>query len=262
MTVEASAEPLMLLDHQEGVSTVTLNQPDRLNAIGAEMTRQLIATLAEADAEPSTGCIVLTGAGRAFCSGGDVGNMGESPTVDGVLHRDWHLTQVLLATEKPVLAMVNGAAVGLGATLAMSCDIVYAADDAPIGDTHVLLGVLAGDGAMIPLLLNAGPMRTKDFVLRGHLVSGAEAAAAHLVNGAFPSEQLAEHTYACARDLAARPLYAVRATKMIINRYQRWATGELLETSLGLELHSMRIPEHAEAVERFKVRQVAQRSER
>ena len=98
----------------------TLNRPDILNAIGAEMTRDLIVTLRIADGEPSTGCIVLTGSGRAFCSGGDVSSMGEGPPLDRVLHRDWHLLNAVLGTEKPIIAMVNGAAVGLGATIALS----------------------------------------------------------------------------------------------------------------------------------------------
>jgi enoyl-CoA hydratase len=258
--VKAQPLPLVLLSHSRGVSTLTLNRPEILNAIGAEMTQELIEKLAIADDEPSTGCIVLTGSGRAFCSGGDVGNMGEGPPVERVLHRDWHLLDALLGTEKPIIAMVNGAAVGLGATLAMSCDMAYMAEDARIGDTHVILGVLAGDGAIIPLLLNAGPVRTKGFVLRGQLISGIEAAQSNIVTRALPAGDLAVYTYEIAQEIAAHPSYAVRATKAVLNRHLRSATNEILEASLAFELHSMRIPEYGEAVQRFKERQSAQRS--
>ena len=258
----AQTSPLVLLSHSGGVSTVTLNRPDILNAIGAEMTRDLIVTLRIADGEPSTGCIVLTGSGRAFCSGGDVSSMGEGPPLDRVLHRDWHLLNAVLGTEKPIIAMVNGAAVGLGATIALSCDMTYITEDARIGDTHVILGVLAGDGAIIPLLLNAGPARTKEFVLRGQLISGAQAAATNIVTRALPAPELASYTYRVARDIAAQPSYAVRATKALLNRHLRWATSELLDASLAAELHSMQIPEYGEAVQRFKERQSAQRMER
>jgi len=260
--VTAQTSPPVLLRHSHGVSTLTLNRPEILNAIGADMTRELIGKLSIADDEPSTACIVLTGSGRAFCSGGDVGNMGEGPPVERVLHRDWHLLNALLRTEKPIIAMVNGAAVGLGATLAMSCDIAYMAEDARIGDTHVILGVLAGDGAIIPLLLNAGPARTKEFVLRGQLISGIEAAELDIVTRALPAKELASYTYGIAREIAAHPTYAVRATKAVLNRHLRSATNELLEPSLAFELHSMQIPEYGEAVQRFKERQSAQRSGR
>jgi len=197
--------PLVLLRHEQGVSTVTLNRPEIMNAIGADMTEELVEALRSADAEPSTGAIVLTGSGRAFCSGGDVANMGEGPTVERVLHRDWHLLHALLQTEKPVIAMVHGAAVGLGATLALSCDLTYISETARIGDTHVILGVLAGDGAVVPLLLNAGPHRTKEFVLLGRLISGAEAAAHNLVTRSLPADELVASTYAIARDIAGHP---------------------------------------------------------
>jgi enoyl-CoA hydratase len=252
--------PLVLLSHEEGVSTVTLNRPGILNAIGAEMTVELVEALRIADAEPTTGCIVLTGAGRAFCSGGDVGNMGEGPAIERVVHRDWHLIHALLQTEKPIIAMVHGAAVGLGATLALSCDLTYIAEDARIGDTHVTLGVLAGDGAIVPLVLNAGPVRTKEFVLLGKLISGAEASARNLVTRAHAAGDLVANTYAIAREIAAQPAFAVRATKAVLNRQVGWATHEILETSLALELHSMEIPEYSEAMRKFRERQSAQRS--
>jgi enoyl-CoA hydratase len=258
--MSSDATRQVLLDHDDGVSTVTLNRPEILNAIDADMTAELIGVLRLADAEPTTGCIVLRGAGRAFCSGGNVGNMGGVPAVERVLHRDWHLLNALHDTEKVIIGMVHGAAVGLGATIALSCDLTYVADDARIGDTHVVLGILAGDGAMIPLLVNAGPTRAKEFLLLGKIISGAEAFASHLVTRALAPDELAASTYAVAREIASRPSYAVRASKAVLNRQARWATHHILEPSLAFESHSMQMSEHLEAVREFQEQKAARRS--
>ena len=249
-----AAEPILLTHDAEGVSTITLNRPERLNASNAAMTTELIAALAAADLEESTGVIVLTGAGRAFCAGGDTSSMGSGTGSgwDRVHHRDWHLAHAILSTEKPIIAMVNGAAIGLGATMALFCDLVYIAEDAKFGDTHVNLGLVAGDGAAVALPLLVGPQRTKELLLTGRIISGSEAAAMGVVNQAVPLADLKETTWDVARTIAAQPPYAVRATKMVVNRYVRWMWHEIMEYSLAVEQISVGLPEHKEAVERFK----------
>jgi enoyl-CoA hydratase/carnithine racemase len=242
---------LVLQEVDPPLATVILNRPDRLNAIGAEMTDQLIEALTALDDDPEVRCIIFTGSGRAFCAGGDVNVMGQGPTVTRVLHRDLHLLHTLSALETPIIAMVNGPAIGLGATLALSCDLVMIAENAQIGDTHVPLGVLAGDGALVPLLLKAGPLHTKDLLLRGIVVSGAEAARSGLVNHAVSPVDLAGRTLELANDLASQPIYALRATKQVINRYMRWATDWLVEPAIAMELVSMQSPEYSEAMARF-----------
>lgn len=251
-----SDEQPVLLDHgDDGVSTITLNRPDRLNASNAAMTAGLIAALAEADGEPSTGVIVLTGAGRAFCAGGDTNRMGgqaDGPTGwENVHHRDWHLAHALLSTEKPTIAMVNGAAIGLGATMALFCDLLYIAEDAKFGDTHVNLGLVAGDGAAVTMPLLIGPQRTKELLLTGRIIRGTEVAELGLANRAVPLDQLRETTWEVARTIAAQPPYAVRATKMVVNRYVRWMWHEIMEFSLAVEQVSVGLPDHKAAVERF-----------
>ena len=180
--------------------------------------------------------------------------MGVGPPTVSVLHRDWHLQQRIMSVEKPLIAMVQGAAVGLGLTIALSCDIVIVAEDAKLGDTHVPLGVLAGDGAMMPLILDAGPLVAKRLLLGGDLATGSTAAALGLVNCAWPLEQLADRCYELAQRLAAQPQYALRATKLAINRVTQWAAHELIEPGLAMEMVSMGLPEHPEAVKRFNQR--------
>jgi enoyl-CoA hydratase len=245
---------LVLLEHEGLVSTVTLHRPDRLNAMDTEMTAQLVEALHAADGEPSTNCIVLTGAGRAFCAGGNIDNIGVTPQIPTVIHRDLRLYWVMLALEKPIIAMVNGPAIGLGLTIALACDIVLVAEDAKVGDTHVPLGVNAGDGGVVPLLLHIGPQRTKEFLIRGELTTGSELERMGIVNHAYPAETLAEQSYTLANEIARQPKYAARATKLVINRHIRSLTNELLECSLAYEMIAMSLPEHHEAVQAFRER--------
>jgi enoyl-CoA hydratase len=226
---------------------VSFNRPDIMNAIDAECTEALIARLREADDDPETGAIVLTGNGRAFSAGGDIRNMGK-PQVERVNHRDWNLTYQILAIEKPLVAMVNGAAIGLGLTIALLCDCVYVAEEAKLGDTHVRFGLVAGDGCAVTLPLLIGPQRAKELLMSSRLFTGKEAAAMGIVNYAVPRAELESTTMAFAADLAAQPAFAVRATKMIVNRHIRSMVQDTLDAGLAWERISMRLPEHAEAI--------------
>ena len=242
--MSADASPVLLEHGDDGISVVTLNRPESLNASTAEMTYTLIELLAEADQYAGTNVIVLTGAGRAFCAGGDTKNMGTaSAGWDRVHHRDWHLAHALLSVEKPTIAMVNGAAIGLGLTMALFCDLVYIAEEAKF---------VAGDGAAVTIPLLAGPQRAKELMLTGKIITGAEAERMGIVNRAVPREQLREVTWEVARRIAAQPPYAARATKMVINRYVRRMWHEVMEFSLAAEQISIGLPEHQEALERFR----------
>ena len=234
MTVDFGG--VVLLDHSDAMSTVTLNRPDRLNALDAEITARLLEALQAADLEPSTNCIVLTGAGRAFCAGGNVGNMGVS-AIPTVIHSDLRFHWAVLAIEKPILAMVNGPAVGLGLTIALACDIVLVADDAVVGDTHVPLGINAGDGLVVPLLLHLGPQKTKELLIRGKLITGSRAQMG-AVNYSYPMVELRERTYKLAKEDASMPRYATRATKLVVNRHIRSVIDELIECSMAYETNA------------------------
>jgi len=238
---------LVRLRHEDRVSTVTFNRPTILNALDAAASYALMDRLREADAEPTTGAIVLTGAGRAFSAGGDVRNMGKAQD-NPVNHRDWHLAHTMLSIEKPVVAMVNGPAIGLGLTIALLCDCVFAAEDAKLGDTHVNYGLVAGDGCAITLPLLIGPHRAKELLLSGRVFTGAEAERMGIVNRAIPAADLERETYAFAAHLASQPPFATRATKMVVNRYLRTMMHDVLDAALGWERLSMQLPEHREAL--------------
>jgi enoyl-CoA hydratase len=255
-----TAQPPILVEHVDTVSTITFNRPEQLNALDPDMVEEFQSIVRRVDLEPSTRAIVLTGAGRAFTAGGDVRSFGSKhdPRVN---RRGWHLVHRMLEIEKPIVAMVNGPAIGLGLTIALLCDSVVMADDATIGDPHVNLGLVAGDGAAVVLPLLVGPHRAKELLLTGKLITGVDAAAMGMINRSVPADELASAAYGLARDYAAQPTYAARATKMAVNRYLRWMVEQTLDVSLAYEAISRELPEYPEAVEAWKQRRARRRDE-
>jgi enoyl-CoA hydratase len=252
-------QPPILVEHVDTISTITFNRPAQLNALDPDMVEEFQSIVRRVDLEPSTRAIVLTGAGRAFTAGGDVRSFGSrhDPRVN---RRGWHLVHRMLEIEKPIVAMVNGPAIGLGLTIALLCDSVVMADDATIGDPHVNLGLVAGDGAAVILPLLIGPHRAKELLLTGKRITGVEAAAMGMISRSVPADELASAAYGLAREYAAQPTYAARATKMAVNRYLRWMVEQTLDVSLAYEAISRELPEYPAAVEAWKQRR-ARRSD-
>src|SRR5579875_321078 len=162
------------IERCNGVSTLTLDRPERLNALNAAATLELTAAVREAEADPATRAVLITGAGRAFCAGGDMDGMGLEPDMRRIGHRDIELHRALLDLSKPLVAYVNGAAVGFGFSLALACDVTVAAEDAIVGDPHTLLGLVAGDGAIVPLTLTLGPAKAKERLLTADVMTAKE----------------------------------------------------------------------------------------
>jgi enoyl-CoA hydratase/carnithine racemase len=240
-----------LIETEDGISTIIMNRPKQLNAFHPDMVIEFQDVLREVDGDPSTRVIILTGAGRAFTAGGDIKSFGTKPD-PRVNRRGWHLIHRMLEVEKPMVAMINGPAVGLGMTLALLCDCTVMAEDATIGDPHVSRGLAAGDGGAVVLPALVGPHRAKELLMTGRLLSGREAGAIGLVNHAVPMDELSATSRGLARELAEQPTYAVRATKMVVNRYIRWMANEVLDVALAFEEISKHLPEHAEAVGEWK----------
>ena len=208
----------------EGILTITLNRPERLNATHPPMLDELERVFHDVNRDPAVHVVVLTGAGRAFCAGGDIKAMSDRNTGDE--DHAWAIPKPgrhdiirgLLALEPPIIAAVNGAAVGVGATLALFCDIVIAADTARIGDSHIKLGMVPGDGGTVIFSHLLGLPKAKQLLLTGDLVDAAEAERIGLISEAVPGDQLMERVYDLARRIAANPRLAVRWTKMSLNR--------------------------------------------
>lgn len=244
------------LEHRGDVSTVTLNRPDALNAIDVGTHHLLQDLLKQADDEPSTRVIVLRGAGKAFSAGGDVKGMLGKTYYGNDDRPEVHapgvgLINTLVGLQKPIIAQVHGVAVGLGATIALFCDIVVLADTASIGDRHVNVGLVAGDGGAVIWPLLIGPSRAKLYLMTGRMIPAIEAERMGLITLAVPEADLETTVADLASELAGLPPYAVRATKLSVNKTIEAATSLILETSLAYEHLSMRMDDHQEAVRAF-----------
>ena len=251
----------VVLARQEGrLLIVTLNRPERLNAVGDGMHEQLTEILHEASADKSVGAILLRGEGRAFCVGGDVKDFAarpsfeEGPSPAQVAVNTVHGAEILhtiLSVPQPIIAAVHGFAMGLGATIALFSDIVIAAEDATIADTHVLVGLVAGDGGAVMFPLLAGLSAARYYLLTGERISGAEAARLGLVFKAVPAEELMATASAVGEKLANGAPLAVQWTKAVLNRLVKAQMTEVLETGLLYEGATFVSEDHREASQAF-----------
>ena len=196
--------------------------------------------------------LVVTGAGRAFCAGGDFSPTGVGNDRAITLEEGRQIVDHLLECSKPVISAVNGYAMGLGATVALLADVVYAARSATFADTHVVMGIGAGDGGQLiwPLLL--GVNRAKYFLMTGDRVPAEEAERLGLVNFVVDDGTVVDEALALAARLAAGPGLAISASKMAINGYMRMVSNLVLPLSLSLEGRTMSSADHREAVAAFQ----------
>lgn len=239
---------------EDDVFMIRFDRPDYHNAIDEQTHEELPQAFRDAyDADARVVCI--TGKGKAFSAGGDAGWLTdaiEDPSMwrDTVKHAE-ELIESLTNIEKPVVAKVNGDAVGLGATIALNTDIVIASEDARIGDPHVKMGLVAGDGGVSiwPLLTNLH--KAKEYLMTGDLMSAEEAQDLGLVNYSVPPEELEERVDEMIDKLASGPQVAVRYTKKSLNGWVDFANNMVFKNSLALEAVSAHAEDHEEAVEAF-----------
>ena len=237
------------------IVTVSFNRPQVKNATNPRMHGELARVFPEIGRDPEAHVVVLTGEGDCFSAGGDIGTMraaldDHARWVEGMVEaRDILLGVVDL--DRPVIAKVNGDAVGLGATLALFCDIVVARDTARIIDPHVKIGLVAGDGGAVIWPALVGYAKAKRYLLTGEPITGTEAASIGLISEAVPAEALDARVEAIARGLAEGAAVAIRLTKKSINMDLRQRLDRLIEAHLGYETMSHLSADHREAVTAF-----------
>ena len=237
---------------EDRVAIITLDRPEVHNAVNHAVHGGLERIFRELAVDPDVGAIVITGNGKSFCAGGDVkgyGNPDDRP-IDQ-LRGTRNLVQEMIACEAPIVAAVNGTAAGLGATIALLSDVIYMADTARIGDTHVKMGLVAGDGGAVIWPLLIGPHRAKELLMSGKLVSGPEAAAMGLVNHCVPANDVLEEAVTFARGLAHGPIAAIRWTKMAINQQIQNSINTTLNFSVAAEHLTVHTEDMREAVTAF-----------
>ncbi|MDX2541463.1 enoyl-CoA hydratase/isomerase family protein [Streptomyces sp. WI04-05B] len=237
------------------VRLVELNRPEQLNAMSEELHTGLSSVWAEIAADPAARAIVLTGRGRAFSAGGNFEIMTrvqrESAFRERNVDEARRIITGLVRCPLPVIAAVNGPAVGLGCSLALLSDLVLIADDTYLADPHVQVGLVAGDGGAYVLPLLVGLTRAKELLFLGDRVSAQDAVRLGIANRAVPGDKLLEEAMDLAGRLAALPAQALRETKRAVNRHLEQALDTVMEPALLAERDTMHSPEHVAAVERI-----------
>ena len=217
---------------RHGVMVLTLNRPDRLNALTAPLVDALRAALLEAEADPAVRAVLLLGAGRGFCAGQDLAEVSPGQDLGDTLEQRINpLVRILRASRLPVVCAVGGVAAGAGANLAFACDIVLAAQSARFIQSFVRIGLVPDAGGTHALPRLAGDARARGMALLGEPVSGAQAAAWGLAWQALPDDELMPEAERIAAHLAAQPAGAVARIKRALN-----ASGaNTLDAQLDLE---------------------------
>lgn len=235
------------VDVDGGVATLTLDRPEHGNAVDDAMHSELTSIFADARCDERVRVVVLTGAGTVFCRGGDSSPTRTFTTLTGLtpIQEARLIVETLLDLDKPVIAAVNGDALGLGAILATLADVAFVARSARIGDRHVLGGVTAGNGSAALWPAIVGVNRAKYLVLNGEVLTAQQAVDVGLAHEVVDDAA----TLPAARELADRwadlPPFALQSTKSVINVHLKAAASRALGYGLAMEEHAMAGPEFA-----------------
>lgn len=244
-----------------GVLTITLNRPDSLNAYNEQMSVELAAVLKSAQREDGIRCVVLTGAGKGFCSGQDLAEIkdrytspGPSKEIDFAAHLRQKFNPIvtrLRTLEKPIVAAVNGVAAGAGASFAFACDLRICARSAGFAMAFTSIGLIPDSAACLTLLQHIGYARTVEMLMLGEKVSADQALAWGLVNRVVDDGELAGKTIEIATKLANMPTRALGLTKRLLNSAWTATLEQQLETEAFLQHTAGNTPDHREGVLAF-----------
>jgi 2-(1,2-epoxy-1,2-dihydrophenyl)acetyl-CoA isomerase len=248
---DASYETIRV-EMADAVATITLDRPESLNALNAQMRAELLAAVKAAGRDEAVRAVVITGAGRGFCSGADLrGGSGERD-FRRVLTDEYNpLITTIRELPRPVIAAVNGVAAGAGVSLALACDLVYAAEEARFIQAFVRIGLVPDSGSTRTLVRALGRHRAAQLIFGGDPLSAAEAQAAGLVAEMAPADELAGVAHAAAAKLAAGPTRAIALAKRAINDAEDALLAESLALEAALQELAGRTEDHAEGVAAF-----------
>ncbi len=232
----------VIVEVADGIGTITLNRPDKLNAFAGRMRQEIAEAVRVMAEDAAARVIVITGAGRAFCAGADIGYMQELTArndVDGfraLVEAGREVVTTIRGTPKPVVASLNGPAAGGGANLALSCDFRIASDRASIGQTFNRIGLHPDWGGTFFLPRLVGVAKALELIFSAEMVPAEEALRIGLVNRVVPHEQLAAETRAVATMLAAKPPLALALAKRAVYASDAAGLSEMLDVELEHQL--------------------------
>ena len=238
------------------VLVIQLNRPEQMNAINGRLHSELAQVFSDAAADPDSDVIVLTGNGRAFCAGGDLDWM------QSAIDRPAEFEQVAAEAKaivfsqidvpKPIVCRLNGHAMGLGATIALCCDIIVAQSGVKIADPHVKVGLVAGDGGALLWPQFMGYAKAKRYLLTGDALTATEAERLGLLSDVVPPEQLDEASYGLAERIARGATKAIRWTKITANLPLKQLLHSYFDTGIAYEILSNSTRDHQEGVNAFR----------
>jgi 2-(1,2-epoxy-1,2-dihydrophenyl)acetyl-CoA isomerase len=249
----------LLENVKDGVALLTLNRPDRLNALSGAMLDALLEALPRLAADPHVGCVVITGAGRGFCAGGDVKMMAEGREMAGDSLEDraqglrdkMETSRWLHEMPKPTIAMVRGAAAGAGLSLALACDMRVASENARFATAFARVGYSGDFGGSWYLTQLVGTAKARELYYTAEIVDARQALALGLVNRVVPDDKLEEETLALARKLASGPRVALRYMKRNMNAAETGTLRDALDLEAWHHTRTGQTDDHREAAKAF-----------
>jgi 2-(1,2-epoxy-1,2-dihydrophenyl)acetyl-CoA isomerase len=247
----------ILTETADGIGTLTLNRPDKLNAFAGRMRQELADGVAQMASDDGVRCLVITGAGRAFCAGADIGYMttlmadGDEGAFAELVEAGRKAVTAIRTVPKPVIASLNGPAAGGGANLALACDLRIASDRATIGQTFNRIGLHPDWGGTYFLPRLVGTAKAIELVFSGGMVSAEDAERLGLFSHVVPHDQLQHETRRLARTLADKPPLALALAKRAIYSSERRGLSEMLDVELEHQLQCFRSQDAKEGLKAF-----------
>jgi enoyl-CoA hydratase len=258
MRIEEKTYPNIKFSRQGRILTAAISRPQAFNAVDGVLHENLSRLFYDMADDSESDVLVLTGEGKAFCAGGDLVWLQEAIDDPAVfLNTASEAKRIVfgqLDLEKPLICRLNGAAAGLGASLALFCDVIIASSNASIGDPHVSVGFVAGDGGCIIWPQLVGYARAKEYLMTGKMAKAEEAERIGLINRVVPPEQLDEAVYGLARELAEGATKAIRWTKVVANLPLKAIAHQIFDTGLAYENLSNLTADHQEGLNAFRER--------
>lgn len=236
------------------VGYITLNIPDKLNALRGEMKEELVALLREIRSDRSVRALVITGAGRSFCAGGDVSTMGDKQKNNDGRERmrlccDW--CRELMHMEKPVIAAVNGYAFGAGLTISLLCDFIIASEKASFQCSFVNIGLVPDSGCAWLLPKRVGMGKARDLIYTGRTIKADEALQMGLADEVVPPEELMASAVKMAEKLAQGPSYSIGLSKALLNRTYENSFSDYMDMEVNYQAAAFQTVDHTIAVKAF-----------
>jgi enoyl-CoA hydratase len=236
------------------ILTLSLSNPSKMNAVDGRMHRELAEIFYDVQDDDSIDVVILAGEGAAFSAGGDIEWMrrsAEGKEKGPAAIEGKKIVFGLLDLEKPIIAKVRGPAIGLGCTIALFCDVIFASDTARFADPHVKVGVVAGDGGAVIWPQLVGYARAKEYLMTGDPLTANEAERIGLINHVVPDADLDARVQAFAAKLAAGAPQAIKYTKVSVNLALKALAHTILDASIAYEMNTFATNDHREAVSAF-----------